>query len=369
MNRYRKGADSMAAQVDNYKCLACGGPIEFSSATGKLECEYCGSSYEVEEMEAHFNQKHESATTGASDTSSLNEAWGADGENMRIYSCPSCRAELICDQTTAATSCPYCGNPTVIPGQFEGVMKPDLVIPFKLDKDAAVKALKEHYKGKVFLPSAFSKENHINEIKGVYVPFWLFDSKAEASVDFLATKSSTRREGDYEVTTTRHFAVHRGGTVSFEKIPVDASTKMPDEYMDAIEPFDYGELKPFKAAYLPGYLADKYDVSAEECSKRADERASNSAYEAIATSVVGYHTCTAVKKDIQMKKEQVKYAMLPVWLLHTKWNGQDYLFAMNGQTGKMIGKLPVSKGKFMAWFSGIAVAASLISAMVLSWFW
>ena len=109
----------------------------------------------------------------------MSDDWGDDADAMRAYSCPSCGAELICDETTAATSCPYCGNPTVVPGKFAGALKPEYVLPFKLAKEDAVKALKAHYKGKPFLPKAFSAENHVQEIKGVYVPFWMFDGEAE----------------------------------------------------------------------------------------------------------------------------------------------------------------------------------------------
>ena len=194
---------------------------------------------------------------------------------MRSYSCPSCGAELICDETTAATSCPYCGNPTVIGGQFSGSQKPELVLPFVLDKNAAKSALKAFYKGKKFLPNAFIAQNHIEEIQGVYVPFWLFDADAEGEGHYEGLRSEEHREGDYVVTTTEHFDVFRAGSTQFNKVPVDASTKMPDGHMDAIEPFDYQGLQPFSAAFLPGYLADRYDVDADISSTRTRQRMEN----------------------------------------------------------------------------------------------
>ena len=109
---------------------------------------------------------------------------------------------------------------------------------------------------------------------------------------------------------------------------------MPDEYMDAIEPFDYKEMKPFSTAYLPGYLADKYDVVVADCSKRADDRAAETAYRALEASVTGYMTKICINKDILLKRGEVHYAMLPVWLLSTQWKGKNFLFAVNGQTGK-----------------------------------
>lgn len=368
----------MATQVTNYQCPACTGPLHFSGTSGKLECEYCGTSYDVAEIEQLYTEKEQAAEdacaktqeaqtgeAGEWDTSDLSQDWGEDEAQMRAYSCPSCGAELVCDATTAVTSCPYCGNPTVVPGQFGGTLKPDYVIPFQLDREAAVQALKQHYKGKLFLPKAFAQENHIQEIKGIYVPFWLFDSRASGSVTYEATTKTTHEEGDYKVTTTRHYKVYREGHGEFEKIPTDASRKMPDAYMDAIEPFDYKDLKPFSIAYLLGYLADKYDVTAEEDAQRAIKRAESSFVERLKADVTGYETCTLTGLDITLKPGKVHYAMLPVWILNTTWKGKAFLFAMNGQTGKLVGDLPTDWGKFIAvWAAITAVASSLIFFLI-----
>jgi uncharacterized Zn finger protein (UPF0148 family) len=283
----------MASQVTNYKCPACTGPLHFVGASGKLECDYCGTQYEVADIEKLYADKEAAAAAASEkaeakaeanrqkmadmesqgwDTSGLSSDWGAEADGMKAYNCPSCGAELICDASTAATSCPYCGNPTVVPGQFSGALKPDFVLPFKLSKEDAVAALKNHYKGKPLLPKAFTSGNHIEKIQGVYVPFWMFDGQAEGTVDYEGLIHHEYETSDYEVTETEHYDVHRGGSISFEKVPVDASSKMPDDHMDSIEPYDYTDLKPFSTAYLPGFLADKYDVSVEDSHDRADGR-------------------------------------------------------------------------------------------------
>ncbi|MBR3392373.1 MAG: hypothetical protein IKG74_06930 [Firmicutes bacterium] len=376
----------MPSQITNYQCPSCTGPLHFSGTSGRLECDYCGSSFSVEEIEALYAEKNEQAEAAAAqaeakaeaeresqgygdaewDMSSMS-AWGSEAAGMKAYSCPSCGAELICDATTAATSCPYCGNPTVVPSQFSGDLKPDYVIPFRLDKEAAISALKRHYQGKPLLPSSFKDRNHLEEIKGVYVPFWLFDGEAEGRVTFDATRSKMRRSGEYQVTTTEHYDVMRDGSLAFENVPVDASTKMPDDYMDSIEPFDYRDLKPFSTAYLPGFLADKYDVDPETCGQRAGERVRQSLMSAIKNSVNGYETCHQVSADVNISKGRIKYALLPVWLLNTKYDNKNYLFAMNGQTGKMVGDLPSSPKRKLAWFAGIWLPLAAILAAALLW--
>lgn len=363
----------MATQIVNYQCPACTGPLQFGGESGKLECEYCGSSFEVAQIEELYAKKEEYAVleaeqakeeAGEWDPSEIGSDWGEDADRMRAYSCPSCGAQLICEDTTAATACPYCGNPTVVPGQFAGALRPDYVIPFKVSKERAIAALKAHYKGKFLLPKAFTSEQQLQKIQGIYVPFWLFDGEASGNCRFHATRTHTRSTPKEHITITEHFQVYRSGRMSFEKVPVDASTKMPDGHMDAIEPFDYQEMKPFSTAYLPGFLADKYDVEVEDCRDRADERCANSLIQALEDTVTMYHTRILEQKNIHVKRGKVHYALLPVWLLHVSWKDKGYLFAVNGQSGRLVGELPISKerliGLFLSVFLGVGAVGTLL---------
>ena len=381
----------MPTQVTNYQCPACTGPLHYSAKSGKLACDYCGSSFDVAEIEALYARKEAEAAaakqaadakaeaaqaakaeaaeadaaSGGWDTSDLSRDWGAEADGLRVYSCPSCGAELICDQSTAATACPYCGNPAIVPGQFSGALRPDSILPFRLSKDDAVQALRAHYKGKPFLPRSFTSANHIEQIQGVYVPFWLFDGGAEGAASYRASNTNVYETGDYEITETRHYHVVRAGSLAFEKIPVDASSKMPDDHMDSIEPFDYAQLRPFSTAYLPGYLADKYDVTIDDSRDRADTRCSETLAQALRDTVTGYGACVTEREDIALRRGKVHYALLPVWMLSTKWRGQDFLFAMNGQTGKLVGDLPTDRGRFWGMFAAIAAPLTVALTAIL----
>ncbi len=381
----------MPTQVTNYQCPACTGPLHYSAKSGKLECDYCGSSFDVAEIEALYARKEAeaaaakqaadakaeaaqaaraeaveaTAASGGWDTSDLSRDWGAEADGLRVYSCPSCGAELICDRSTAATACPYCGNPAIVPGQFSGALRPDYILPFRLSKDDAVQALRAHYKGKPFLPRSFTSANHIEQIQGVYVPFWLFDGGAEGAASYRASNTNVYETGDYEITETRHYHVMRAGSLAFEKIPVDASSKMPDDHMDSIEPFDYAQLRPFSTAYLPGYLADKYDVTIDDSRDRADTRCRETLAQALRDTVTGYGACVTEREDIALRRGKVHYALLPVWMLSTKWHGQDFLFAMNGQTGKLVGDLPTDRGRFWGMFAAIAAPLTVALTAIL----
>ena len=184
------------------------------------------------------------------------------------------------------------------------------------------------------------------------------------SADYEGLISTTYTRGDYRITETQHYDVRRAGSIAFEKVPVDASSKMPDGHMDSIEPYDYTGLKPFSTAYLPGFLADKYDVTVDQSRERADERCKRTLSAALQDSVEGYETCMPVDEDLGLERGKVHYALMPVWMLNTKWQGKDFLFAMNGQTGKMVGDLPMSWGKFWAVFAAIAAPLSIIGTLI-----
>ena len=358
----------MAEKITVYQCPACTGPLSFDGKIGKLKCDYCGTTYTTQEIEALYADKNKSAaaadataqkkadeaeaaaTAAAFGASGASEAsgWGSDAAHMRAYNCTTCGAELICDETTAATKCPYCGNPSVIPGKFAGVDRPDYVIPFKVDKKQAVSSFKEYYKGRLLLPKSFESDNHIEEIKGVYVPFWMFSGVVEGRAQYEAVKEDRRRAGNEEIVRQEHYDVYREGTMSFSKIPVDASTKMPDDLMDSIEPFNYKEMRTFGMEYMPGYLANKYDVSKEESRKRADDRAVGSFRTALQGSVKNYDSVNVRQQSEKIKPGKAEYGMLPVWLLSSNWEGT------------------VSKPKLAAWVTGIfAVVFALLYFLIL----
>ena len=407
----------MATAINTYQCPACTGPLHFAAGSGKLECEYCGSSYEVAEVEAFYAKKNaptEPKLTCPACKTELNSegisgeatcpgcgaeftmedlrayaaqmaekheddmnwdmaaggAWQeGEADGLRIYGCNQCGGEIVADETTGATHCPYCGNPVVLTGHFTGLLKPDLVIPFKVDKKAAKEALNNHYKGKRLLPKVFKDQNHIEEVKGLYVPVWLFDADVDANVEYDATRVHRWSDSDYEYTETRHYAVIRGGGIGFENVPVDGSTKMDDALMESIEPFDITDAVPFQTAYLPGYMADKYDVDAGESIDRANQRIKQSTEDAFRSTVMGYTTVTAVDSNIRLQNGKSRYALYPVWILNTDWNGQKFTFAINGQTGKIAGDLPMDKGlfwKYLLTVSG-AVTALALAISYLAW--
>ena len=346
-----------------YKCPCCGGAIEFNSSLQKLKCPYCDTEFEVDTLKSYFEDTAEQS----SDSMEWNNTTQAefDDGSVRSYVCKSCGGEIVAETTTAATSCPYCDNPIVMSENISGILKPDLVIPFKLDKKAAREKLAAFYKGKKLLPKSFATENHIDEIRGIYVPFWLYSCKADANIRYRATRTRIWSDSKYNYTETSFYSVIRKGFLEFSNVPVDGSSKMPDDIMESIEPYNWNEAVDFNTAYLAGYLADKYDVDSDECISRANYRIKNSTESSFAQTVHGYSTVTPESSHVSVGDGTVKYGLLPVWLLNTTWNGEKYIFAMNGQTGRLIGDLPVDMKAFWKWFF---IYGGIISAAAFAFF-
>lgn len=356
--------------LQEYKCPCCGGAIEFDSSLQKMKCPYCDTEFDMETLASYDAGLKDEQDSMEWETSAGGEWQEGEANGLRSYICRSCGGEIVGDANTAATSCPFCGNPVVMMGQFSGALRPDFVIPFKLDKNAAKAGLQKHLTGKRLLPKIFKDQNHIDEIKGVYVPFWLFDTDADARVRYRTTKLRCWSDSEYNYTETSHFLVHRGGSVGFEHVPVDGSSRMADDLMESIEPYDFSDAVGFQTAYLAGYFADKYDVGADESIERANERVKKSAEEAFASTVEGYDTVTAESSSVQLHGGKAKYALYPVWILNTTWKGQKYTFAMNGQTGKFVGDLPVDKAAARRWklILTTAFSAAVYAAAWLLWF-
>jgi len=315
----------------------------------------------IRELE-NEKQEHETESDNMQWDTSAGGKW-AEGETdgIAVYVCNSCAGEIVGDETLSATKCPFCGNPVVMRGNFEGDLRPDLVLPFKLDKNAAKAGLERHLQGKRLLPKVFKDQNHIEEIRGIYVPFWLFDADADADIRYKATRVRRWSDRNFHYTETSYYSVHRAGQLSFENIPVDGSSKIPNDLMESIEPFDFASGVDFQTAYLSGFFADKYDVSADDSVARANERVKTSTEQAFAQTVHGFASVFPESSRINLKRGKTRYALCPVWLLNTSWDGKTYTFAMNGQTGKFVGDLPVDKAAYWRWFGGLAAVISALS--------
>lgn len=362
--------EETAETAKSYKCPCCGAALEFDGTAQKMTCAYCGSEIETEVFAALAEDEAESeADKNAArswDKYGKDKPQWEEADGQELLTCPSCGGEIFCAEgTEAATHCPYCDSPALVRSRLSGAYKPDLILPFRVSKEDAVAALGRFTKRKVLLPGEFRTQSKTESITGMYVPFWLFDCDTNSRMAYRATRKRTWRVGDTIYTRTSYYRLLRRGTLSFADIPVDASVKLDNTLIESIEPYDLHDAVPFSDAYLAGFTANCYDDTAEHCSDRARERVNVSVNEAFRRTTEGYLTVTKEEEDVMFTRSEVKYALLPVWFLNMHYKGKTYPFAINGQTGKLTGSLPVSAGRFAALFAAVAVPVAGILAALL----
>lgn len=355
------------SQVLEYKCPSCGGGLRFGEDNQRMKCPYCESEFDIDDVLTHNARLEASGGQDfqweASQTEAMPET---DQAHLKSFLCPSCGGEIVTEETTAATFCPYCDNPTIMPGRVSGGLKPDGVIPFKTSREDAKEAFLKLCKGKPLLPKFFTEEQRVEKITGLYVPFWLYDCEGDFRGHYKATRVHTWADRNFTYTRTEYFHLVRAAEADFSSIPMDASKKMENAIMESIEPYDYGQLVDFETAYLSGFLADKYDVEAVEGQERVRQRVNASMNSLVGNTLVGYSTVMPMSQQLNVKHGRAKYVLLPVWMLHTKYKDKTYIFAMNGQTGKMTGTFPICPKRTALWFGGIWAGVTAVMTLLLS---
>lgn len=342
--------------VSDHKCPNCDAVLKFDPSIGKWKCEYCASIFSLEEVN-NFNQ----------DRSNFREKFSK--QDFSSYNCPDCGAEIVMDEETTATFCVYCGNTAIIKNKLIGEFAPSKVIPFKTTKEQAIQKFIEYNKGKIFMPKEFTNKYNIEKISGIYIPFFIYDCEVSSNINVNATKISSWSDSKYNYTKTDIFNIDTSGEMHFENIPVDGSTRFPDDIMNSIEPFSYSDLTDFNPSYLSGFLSEKYDTSMDELFNIAKMRATNSANNTLLNTITGYNTKTLMNHNTNVTKNNTsEYVLLPVWMLNVKYKDKFYTLAMNGQTGKFVGNVPIDKGKVAKyWFSlsgGFSIIAIIISILI-----
>lgn len=348
----------------DFNCPSCGSTLKYKEGSDALICQSCGSQFSIEQINASKKQNE----GGGFDWSDYKK--NIQSEKMtdtRVYNCTNCGAIIESEETTIATTCPFCDSNVVLDDRATGGLKPNNLIPFQIKKEDFPGILKKFYKNKKLLPNDFFTQSVLEKTQGVYVPFWLFDATLDGKMVISGKTTRHYSQGDYNVTETKYYALHRDGKMSFARIPVDASVKMDNDLMDSIEPYDYSGLKPFTNQYLSGFVADRFDSSPDDELPRASRRMVNSAWSVMKDTCSGYSGLSLIRNDMKLVNPNVNYTLLPVYLMNCKYKDKNYQYAINGQTGKMVGHLPISKLKYWLYFLRAFLIGGAIG-FIFSWF-
>lgn len=390
----------------SYKCPNCGGSVVFDPKKQKFCCEFCMSEFTKEEMEAAALKSTETGSAQKKSTADESGSAGkiengtaadaetvAAGENRSddasgsaqknnagrakqneealVYICPSCGAEVITDATTAATFCYYCHNPVVLSEKLSGEFLPDYVIPFAMDKKRATEIFLDWIKKKKYIPDDFFSKDQIEKLSGVYFPYLMYSCKVDGKIRAEGEKNRTWVMGNIRYTEHRKYRMERAGQLDVKNVTRNALKKNNSALVEGVLPFDMEKLQPFDMGYLSGFQAEKRDMEKESLTSEVESEVKQYTADQLKADVMGQYSAVRVdQSDTKIRDAEWHYALLPVWILtYRDQAGKDelYYFAMNGQTGKICGKLPVEKGKIVKLFLEIFIPVAAI-LMIGGWF-
>ena len=307
-----------------YKCQNCGGNVIYDPQQKKMHCPHCD---------------------------------GIDSESpvsaKGLTHCANCGAPIEIGPYTSAGKCAHCGSYIIFEERVEGQFTPHLILPFKVGRKETEQKLKKEFGKRIFAPSSFLSNASLQKMEGVYVPFFMYDYHADYVWRGRATKVRRWTSGDTEYTETKIFHIERDMDIDFAKIPVDASLAMEDRVMDLMEPYDYQALEQFQMKYMSGFFGEMYNLGSAELEPRARRKAENDSEDLMRKTLSGYSTITTEYRNLQLQNRATDYALLPVWAYTYEYKGEFYQFHVNGQTGKIIGKAPVSKAKMFGYSASV----------------
>lgn len=351
--------------MKQYCCKNCGAVLYWNAESSSLECEYCLEKYNVSDFDEDVeeNVKAETQEPELVEDENIKATDESEEGDLVIYKCDKCAAEVVTSKSTIATTCAFCGDAISITNKIVDNFRPEFVVPFKITKEQAMESFKAHMKKGVLTPPDFETNNELEKVKGVYAPFWLHSFKTKSDAVISAENVTSRRSGDDKINTHVLYEVDVEAEAYFKNIPSDALNRIDDRLMDSIEPFDYSDLKNFSPAYMAGYYAEEYNENSEDTFERARKRATDTMKDKILKDIGNYTTTEFKHYSDNIINKESHYAMIPVWLFHVKYKGKNFLYAVNGQTGKSAGNLPVS-GKKVALYSLYAFLGAQAALML-----
>lgn len=334
-----------------YKCPNCDGGLTYDPDSGKYSCEYCMSSFSENEISTG-----QEAGANPPVKTFYEEKIPAGEESSAFYSCPSCGAQIVTEATTAASYCYYCHNPVVMSGRLEGRLRPDKIIPFSIGRERAVNDFLNWAKKKKFIPRAFFIKKQIEMITGVYFPYWLYDCDVRGRLDAKATKVRTWRSGNYRHTETSNYRILREGDIHFSDIIINALRGADKKLSEGVLPYDLDKLQDFRMPFLSGFQAQNRDIDFSELEDEVENQVRGYTEKLLRDTATGYTSISAAEISAEKKSGTWRCALLPAWILtYIDRNKKTYYYAMNGQTGKVCGILPLDIKRLLLLFIAVAI--------------
>lgn len=321
-------------EVTTFKCANCGGEAVFDPSTQKMHCLYCGSYFEVDNH----------TVVEERDLGELLKS-GSVWENAEVYQCKSCGAKEILDGQEISMKCPFCGTSNIVKTEELPGLKPQGITPFKIDRKQAKNIATTWAKKKKYAPRDFKRSLKLDKIHGIYNPVFTFDALTKSSYNGTLGKHVVRYRyvnGRREAhTETRYFRINGFQDVTFDDLLVQASTAIPANVINDIQPFPTKKAVEYRTDYLRGYFANTYNKSGQDCWNEC-KAIMNSSIERQILKRYDYDVKVALHVNTTFLNEQYKYVLVPIYVGHYSYKNKLYNFYINGYNGKIGGKTPVS---------------------------
>ena len=344
--------------IKSYKCPSCGAAIEFKPALQKFSCDYCLSEYTEEEIASIYKDleeevKEEHAEETLKDNRDMQD-------HLASYDCNSCGATVVTDDTTTSTFCYYCHNPVIISDRLSGSFKPNKMIPFTIDKEKAQETFLNWASKNRYVPREFYSSSQLEKITGMYLPYWWADCKVDVDYEGEGNIVKVWNEGGREFTETNKYNIVRKGNIQINNVEELAFTKIDNDLLNGIAPYNENEAINFSMPYLSGFFAEQYNISEEEIIPKIEEQINKYSATLIRDTMPDYSSVNEKINKTNILTKEMNYTLLPAWILTYQYEGKTYVFAVNGQTGKSFGELPINNKKVFGVAAGIFALTSIV---------
>jgi DNA-directed RNA polymerase subunit M/transcription elongation factor TFIIS len=350
--------------MENVICPNCGASLSYKPGTTRLICEHCGSSFEIKaEGPVLDPQKENDLAAALAGNGQVSQQQG----QVFVVKCPACGAETAMEKNIFSSECAFCGSPITVAPDARSIANPQAVLPFALEKQAAMSEFNHWLRRLWFAPNALKKSATSERLNGIYLPFWTYDANTESAYqgergehyNETVRRVVNGREENVQVMKTRWFSASGHVSRAFNDVLIAASQALPKNYLDLLEPWDLSNLVAYDQRYLSGFKAEVSQVTLQE-GFNAAKQVMGVAINQDACRDIGGDEQRVHSIQTQYSATTYKNILLPAWLSVYRYGDKVYRFIVNARTGEVHGERPYSVIKII-----LAVLAAIVILVIL----
>jgi hypothetical protein len=364
-------ADDSPPQIaarEKHPCPACGAQAEWNPAKRKLVCPFCGT-------ESPYEPSTETGTVTEIDlVKTLDEmpeelrGWNTE---RRSVQCQSCKAVMVFDPAKVGRNCEFCGSPALVDyEEIKSPIRPQSLLPFTIAQDQVRDLIRRWYASKWLAPGALKRKALVDQIKGVYIPYWTFDAQvhcrwqAEAGHYYYETEEYRDNDGRTQVRQVQRVRWEpASGEIDhfFDDEPVPGTKGLDLGLLRGVEPFPTRDLVPYDTAFLSGFVVERYQVVLADAAAASHQQMQQHLMELCGRQVPG-DTFRNLRIAPDYSAQTFKHTLVPVWLLTYTFGARTFQVIANGATGAIAGQYPKSP-----WKIALLVLAVIIVILMMAW--